>query len=199
MESRKGLLKLVFVLAAMVSMNAKLGAQELDVIVGLGYDFGGEKLGTVIFEDGKKEDIKSHEGLLIYAGVDYGIMEDLIVRGTLGYKFDSVTASNGEAEFKRIPIEVLFAKLIGPHRLGGGLAYHTSVEYSCKIDNVCDFTNSYKDALGYVVQYEYQVSPPEEKLGMLLGVRYTSVDYKPTSFGSSFGGSGIGINFSVLF
>jgi len=190
---------LVLVTTVLLGMNVSASESELNGVFRFGLDFGGETLGTFFFNGGSSQDVKSHEGVYLAGGMEYEFVESLFIRGTIGYKFNTVTASNGEADFSRVPLEFLLIKKMGVHRLGGGTMYHVLSNYSCKFDNVCDFSIGIRNALGWLVEYGYEVLIPNRDRKMTIGIRYSRINYTPESGGDTVAGKGLGVSFGFLF
>jgi hypothetical protein len=159
-------------------------------------DFGGDTLVTVTFTDGSRDSIKANEGLSLGGGVsivnDAG---DIEAEVTLSYKFATITASNGDLTFSRLPLDALVFYRLPALRLGGGLTYHLSPELSG--GGVASGLNvSFDDALGLLLQADYRVTPK-----INLGIRYTSLDYKLHVGGASATArsNGVGVVFGVSF
>lgn len=75
----------------------------------------------------------------------------------------------------------------------------TGVEYECKLEGSCNFTADFEDAGGFVIQYNYVTTAPNEKSSYSFGVRYTSIEYEfdPTNF--SLDANGRGFNTQFIF
>lgn len=161
-------------------------AGEVRGILGLGFGAGGDTIDKFDISDGDSETIKANEGFAVYGGIKYEDEDLIAIKTTLGFKFESVAASNGEASFDRMPLDTLFLLKVNQHYLGGGLTYHTDVTYKCKLDGFlgCDFAADFEKALGYVIAYEYMATLPEKNMGVLLGARYNKLEYefKPVGF-----------------
>lgn len=186
-----------------VLMSSSVFAGSVSGILGLGFGVGGDDIDS-FYIDGDSEHLKANEGLSIYGGIKYDYDDLLLIKTTLGVKFDTITASNGEANFDRIPLDLLWLLKINRHRLGGGLAYHTAVTYECRLDGFmgCDFEADFEDALGFVVAYEYIATLPEKKTGVSLGVRYAGMkyDYEPSNFpGFTIDASGFDFTMELFF
>lgn len=174
-------------------------ARELYGLLGLGVDFGGKKIGTLQFTNGQDQDLKTHQGLLLQLGAYYQKEQLFGAQATIGYKFDSVNAKNGDVSFNRIPIEGLLFKPLENHRLGAGFTFHTNVNHKCDLDNICDYTLDFKNALGAVFQYDYNFKFGTNQNSMLIGARYTMIEYKLEAGGEAISGSGFGIFMGSLF
>ncbi len=186
----------VFLLGFLASSYAS--ANQLDGVIGIGVGFGGDEMMKGVYTTGESDKIKGNEGISLFGGADYTLAGDVTVRATVGYKTDSINATNGEITFSRVPLELTGFKNLGRHRLGGGLAYHTSVNFECKVDSVCSEEIEFDNATGLTAQYEYVL--PELRVGRFTaGIKYNMIEYKAQSTGETFDGSGIELTLSLLF
>ncbi|MBE3651493.1 hypothetical protein BOO92_14655 [Vibrio navarrensis] len=193
---KKLALSKVFLLGLIASSS--VNANGLSGVLGVGYGFGGDDLFKGIYTNGESDKIKANQGVSFFGGVDLALPQDFLLRGTIGYKFDSLTASNGEVTFDRVPLEFTAFKAFNEHKIGAGIAYHTAVTLECKITNMCDEEVEFDDAAGFTVQYEYAFAPLA--VGRFaVGAKYTNIDYKLSSTGEKFDGSGFDFHLSYLF
>ena len=166
----------------------------------VGFDFGGDTLATVRFTDGSTQSIKGNQGYYFGAGASILLTDskDVEVEGTVSYKEDSVTASNGEVIFSRVPIDVLaFYRFPEHFRVGGGLTYHVNPKLtgSGVVGNV---NIGFDNALGLVLQAEYLLPPWSPRTPkMSIGVRFTMLDYETN--GATVKSNGVGATFSIAF
>ena len=161
---------------------AEQNGQPLHWLLGLGLTAGGDKLGTIVYQDGDTADINAGDLVHIYGGFTYSHSPMFESKVTIGYHFDEATASNGTVTFSRIPIEYVASYVIDNHRIGGGLAYHTNT----KLDE-SDFGYSdvkFDDALGFLVEYSYQFVS-----WFNVAVRYEAIEYKVSDPYITFNGS----------
>lgn len=154
----------------------------------LGYDGGGETLVTVTFTSGETDNIKSNRGLFIGGGVSIvNDAKDVETEITLSYKFDSITASNGDVTFSRMPLDALVFYRTPTVRVGGGLTYHLNPDLSGS--GVASGLNvNFKNSLGLIAQVDWRLSE-----SVNLGLRYTKLDYDVEGLGTSVKSNGIGI------
>lgn len=107
------------------------------------------------------------------------------IRLSVGYLFDSISASNGDADFDTLTFDALYVINSGAHSFGIGGTLHMSPKYS---DDVAGFSAEkieFDDALGILLQYGYNITPNLE-----LGVKLTNLEYEAgpiTIDASSFG------------
>jgi hypothetical protein len=172
-------------------------ASDTHFAVDAGLTAGGDKLGTVTFTDGSTKSIYAGNSIFADGGVQYNFSPDWALKATVGYAFETVTASNASFTFDYVPMDLLAIYSHGRHHLAAGLAYHLSPHMD--MDGFApnaDFDN----ATGFILQYQY----------WMFGVRYTNITYKVSkiSFGGasgpcgancSFDGSSLGVFFNYTF
>lgn len=165
---------------------------EVSAMVKLGYDFGGDTLTTVPFTDGTTASIDTNEGLLLGGGVaiasaDYTWQTEI----TLNWKYQAITAANGDLKWTRWPLEALTFYQLTQFRFGGGLTYHLNptLEGDGVVSNInMDFDN----ALGAVLQADYRLDE-----AIAIGLRYTFIEYETA--GRSYDATGPGLSFTAVF
>ncbi|UCH40373.1 MAG: hypothetical protein JSU67_01320 [Gammaproteobacteria bacterium] len=104
---------------------------------------------------------------------------------SLGYLFDSIEASNGDADYDTTTFDAIYAFHFGSHRLGIGATYHIGPEYKEDVDGYPSVRVEFDDAPGLIVQYSYAYTTAFQ-----FGLRYTEMDYEVddvTLDASSFG------------
>ncbi|SHO55734.1 outer membrane beta-barrel protein [Vibrio quintilis] len=195
---KKLALSQVCLLCFLASSHAYARSSELSGVLGVGYGIGGDTMLESFYASGGSDKIKANQGISYFGGIDYRFSKSFIARGTIGYKSDDISASNGEISFSRVPLEFTLFHEFNQHRLGAGLAYHTSVSFECNITALCNSTVDFKDASGFLVQYEYAFAPLT--IGRFgLGVKYTNIEYETESGGQTFDGSGFDFHLSYMF
>lgn len=178
--------------ALMLGFVATPAWADVSAMVKLGYDFGGDTLTTVPFTDGTTASIDTNEGLLLGGGVaianaDYTWQTEI----TLNWKYQAITAANGDLKWTRWPLEALTFYQMTQFRFGGGLTYHLnpSLQGDGAVSNInMDFDN----ALGFVLQADYRLDE-----AIAFGLRYTVIEYE--SGGRTYDASGPGLSFSAVF
>lgn len=182
----------VAALAAVIGGMAAPAQADMRWLLRGGFDFGGDTLVTVVFQDGSRESIKANEGFYIGGGIAY-IFPDYNLEAELSanWKYVGVTASNGDVTFTRFPIEAMVFYPWSWGRVGAGLTYHINPELSGS-GVVTNINAEFDNALGGVIQAEYR---PSDNLGF--GLRYTALDY--TIGGVDVNASGIGLTISGTF
>jgi hypothetical protein len=140
--------------------------------------FGGDTLASTEGEYGT--DLDAGGLIHLAAGYEWRLAASGL-RFTIGYKFDSIEASNGDADISRFPLELVYYRLINErHALGAGLVYELSPEFDISIDGLGSDSVDFVDASGYVIYYGYVTS-----FGLEYGGRYTLIDYKSDSLGTT--------------
>lgn len=178
--------------ACLIGMPAAQGA-EIRPMLKIGYDFGGDALVTALFYTGEMRTIYANDGLFIGGGVlirdDSGALETEI---SLSYKFQTITAGNGDITWDSMPLDAIVFYRVGGGRIGAGGTYRLNPSLSGT--GVATGLNiEFNNALGGVLQADYSFTD-----SMHLGLRYTATTYDAVG-GGSVKGNGVGIVFSASF
>ena len=166
-HAKDGLLAIGFVFLTSISLSAPAAGFVLTGEIA----FGGDDLVVV---GGGGGDLQAGQLLNLGIGYDFDLntTKTLRLRTGINYKFDSVDASNGEADFDRWPLDVLVIARQGNFALGAGITYHLSPTFEDNIDGISSRIN-FEDSLGFLLQAGYMVAERIE-----LGVRATLIEYK---------------------
>ncbi|MDH4133296.1 MAG: hypothetical protein OEV31_00770, partial [Gammaproteobacteria bacterium] len=163
-----------------------LAAQAIEVngIVKLGTDFGGDELVKAVFTSGSSSSITANGGILLAGGVSLSnASRTFSVDTTVGWKSDLIDALNQSYEFSRNTFDVVafFGIPLGEKkrttlRLGAGATYIVHPEFTASgtLDNG---TVRFEDALGAVIQVDGMIRF-NRRLGINTGIRLTGADYK---------------------
>ena len=189
----RGAIKAVvaFALAALFVVPPLSGAAEIRPVFVAGYDTGGDKLVTVTFTNGDTESIRANEGLYVGGGISVlNDDKDIQFVGTVNYKYQSVSADNGDITWTRIPIDTLLFYRWQKVRVGGGLTFQLSpkLKGSGAAGNI---NTNVDNAVGLLLQADYLLGKVN------IGLRGTLVDFK--SGGATAKGNGVGITFGITF
>lgn len=189
---KKSVVGLSFVAATVLA--APSYAVEVHPLFKAGIDFGGDTLVTVQFSNGERENIKANDGFFVGGGISI-VNADKTVEGelSLSYKFDDITASNGDVEWTRLPLDALVFYRFEKVRLGGGLTYHLSPELEGS-GVIGGLNVKFKDSLGFLLQADYRAT---DKIAF--GVRYTMLDYQVEGSSAEISSNGVGLTFSASF
>jgi hypothetical protein len=166
--------------------------QPVRLLLGIGLSGGGDKLASGQYDDGSTVDI--HAGGLVYltAGIDYHIIPEFSLQGTINYHVDDQSAWNGDFRFERFPIELIGYYQPNPaFRVGGGIRYTMSPKLSSN-GNAPEANASYDNTTSAVVEAEYFTDP---NFGIKL--RYVHETFKTR--GREIDGSHVGISANFYF
>lgn len=177
-------------LAASIGAQAQApGIPPLRYIVGAGITAGGDKLATTSYTNGESSNIKAGSGLQVLAGAEYRMSNEFSLQATLGYHiYFTPEASNGDADFSRIPVELIaYFHANEQWRVGGGLRRASKPELSGS-GFAAGLNEGFKDSTGAVVEVEYFVNPS-------LGVKLRAVNekFESRTYGGSVKGNHVGI------
>ncbi len=133
--------------------------------------FGGDDLATVTSGGG---DLQAGQLLNLGIGYDFDLnaAKSLRLRAGINYKFDSVDATNGEADFDRWPLDVILVSRVGNFSLGAGITYHLSPTFEATINGSTSRVD-FDDSMGFLLQAGFMVSERLE-----LGARFTLIEYE---------------------
>ncbi len=158
----------------------------------LGYTGGGDKLGTYAVDTNFGDEdlsIRAGAGLDVRFGFDYRFASSWAMQVSLGYHADRISADNGSATFRRMPLDVTASFHLpgAPVRLGAGLRKPLSPRF--RESGVAGHTNlDFSSNVSPLVYVEY--------LGARWGVRLqgsVSEKYKLDGYSGSFDGSHAGL------
>ncbi len=186
-------------LVMMISQNAN--AFKVTKALGLGLDFGGDKLVDVTYTDGSKSDIEAGRGVILNAGLVFDLSRTqphtFETQLTFGWKFTSTKqASNGEISFYRWPVEIMsfYRNTEKRFRVGLGLTYQFGIEVKGTKEAALA-SAMFKPATGWIVESGYFVSSEEN---LFLSVRHTSISYQPQISGGFINASSTGFGMTFL-
>ncbi|MHB1141996.1 MAG: hypothetical protein ACYC1T_09580 [Sulfuricaulis sp.] len=153
--------------------SAPVGTQAGGLVLTGEIAFGGDDLAVVSGGD----DLQAGQLLNLGIGYDFDLnpAKTLLLRAGINYKFDSVDASNGEADFDRWPLDLLVVSRQGSFALGAGITYHLSPTFEATISGSTSRVD-FDDSLGFLLQAGYLVTPTME-----LGARVTLIEYESDS------------------
>ena len=174
----------------MMDNSAEVAPPEpLRYLLGVGLTTGGDKLVTVAYSDGSTDSVTAGGFYSLYGGMDYRLNENLSLRGSIGYHFDTTKpADNGEVTFGRVPLELMaYYHASSEIRIGGG----TRIVLSPKMEGTgvaSAATMSFNNTLGIVGEAEYMFT---HELGISL--RYVIEKYKASGISSTINGNHLGL------
>lgn len=159
-----------FALLAFMPLNASAAGMVLTGEIA----FGGDELASVSGD--YEEDLQAGQLLNLGIGYDFDLnpAKTLLLRAGINYKFDSIDADNGEADFDRWPLDLILISRQGAFSLGAGITYHLSPSYDATINGISTEVD-FDDALGFLLQAGYMMTEKIE-----LGARVTMIEYEPS-------------------
>ncbi len=169
--------------------------KPLRFLMGLGLTVGGDTLATVQYSDGSTDKLKAGGDVLFYAGADYRFNDFFSLEGNVGYHLASTKlARNGEATFKRVPVEFLLHYYVNENlRFGAGARFVNSPEVKIDFSNSTNIRQSFSSTVGQVIEAEYLAQPFGIKL------RYVTEKYKIDNTPVSIDGNHVGLLVSYYF
>lgn len=186
---RKTILALVLPLSFAASAQAENAASPFSFVVGAGLTYGGDKLATISYTDNTEADIRAGSGLDMKAGIDYRFNQTFSAQATIGYHIHfTPQASNGDADFSRMPLELIAYVHPNPQwRIGAGVRHVLNPKVSGS-GAAANITTKFKNTTGAVFEAEYFYS---QKVGIKL--RFVKEEYK-TEYGNfKFSGDHLGL------
>jgi hypothetical protein len=161
----------------------------------VGYDAGGDDLLKVTYTSGDTSTISAGDGFYAKGGVSMpiGMSDNLELVGLIGWKYTSVTGSNGDAKLERFPLDIDVRYTMDKHRFTAGVTKDLSINFSGS--GVLSGVGTTLDSqLGLALQYEYILDS-----GLGVGVRYTSLKYDVPDFNDTVDASSFGLLLSGSF
>jgi hypothetical protein len=152
----------------------------------MGLEYGGDELLTVIFTNGDDQTMLAGQGGYLAAGgqIDFGKV--VMMRFSIGIKYNTTAADNANIRFTRFPINLVpYWKLNDDFRLGIGLSTHQSVRL--KGDGFLDDAD-FTSTLGTRFEFGYKWA----------AVTYTSLKYEAQN-GAQLDASSVGLSISFTF
>jgi hypothetical protein len=97
-------------------------ATRLGFVLELRSDFGFEELVAVEYTTDRQNRLNLNDGLAIELGASFLPLAEgrLATRIAAGFKIDMLRASNGDALFTAVPVDLMEVAYVGPMRLGAG-------------------------------------------------------------------------------
>ena len=173
-------------LAGALMFFAATSAQAIGPVFEIGLYVGGDELATAEFADGRTESVDAGGFIDLSAGMAFDLSEQWLGRLMFGYRFDDITASNGDVEWDRLVVEAKVFRKSEWWYVGGGITYHLDPEFSASGGNLLTPVRvDYDDALGILLEANY-VLPT----GLYFGGKFTLIDYEApgiTNSGNSLG------------
>jgi hypothetical protein len=207
------LVRLFLALVAVAAIPSLAAAQEAPVAarlqrpawfaIGMAYDFGGETLVSLTYNDGSTEKLKAEQGFSFYGTIGFGrvaLSEDaeLDTAASLGVKFWNVGTSGDELDYLVFPLELKERLWAGPFRLGAGvnILLAPRIKGSGLLEPLTvDMDNSF----GLVLSAEFIGARKPGSTGFAFGARYTIQKLNAPEFTRSVDANTFGLNLAAEF
>ncbi|GAB2495756.1 hypothetical protein [Algoriphagus taiwanensis] len=186
--------KTVFILSASLMMCLSLVAQEktpgvrAKLLLEGGLEYGGDELLQVFFTNGEDQVMRAGQGGFLSVGgqLDFPKIKQLMLRGGIGWKYNTTAADDANIRFTRLPMYLMpFYKINENFRFGAGITTHQSVRF--KGDGFvpdADMTSN----LGARFEFGYK----------WIALTYTSIKYTlPNSEVLSGSSIGVALSFTI--
>lgn len=169
--------------AAQSESNSGITAK---LLVDMGIEYGGDELLTVFFTNGQDQTMLAGQGAYLAAGGQLDFGKSVMLRMSIGIKYNTTAADNANIRLTRLPINIIpYWKINEDFRLGVGLTTHQSVRL--KGDGFLD-DEDFKSTTGARVEFGYKWA----------ALTYTSVKYEAQNGEQLDAGSlGLSISFTL--
>ncbi len=124
----------------------------------LGFDYGkgGDTLIVANYQDGTSQSIRVGGGSQFKGGVDYRLNQNLSIRASLGYQFQTTHASDGYYKFKRWPVELMGLWRVNDNfRFGAGLTTAINPRFTSAGAGSAAGTHTFSQKISPVLEAEY--------------------------------------------
>jgi len=162
--------------------SATIAYAEIEPILTIGYEGGGDKLVITT-----SDDLYAGGGLSFGAGASFSKPgSEMSLRVLLSYLFNSIefNAPTGNAEVTAFPLEASVFNRWGRNELGIGLITHLNATYEICFDGLGCNRTKFDNPIGASLQYHYIFSKAETSsytTDTYIGVKLTAMDYKKGS------------------
>lgn len=179
---------LVFTIFSLTTFAQKSENTYAKFLVEGGIEYGGDEILEVFFTNGGNQTMKAGQGGYIAIGGEFQFpkVEKILIRTTLGIKYNTTAADNANIRLTRVPINLLaYLKITDDIRIGGGISTHQNVKF--KGD---DFVGD--------VDFTSKVGPRFEIGYKWIALTYTAVKYTAMA-DESVSASSLGLSISTTF
>jgi hypothetical protein len=148
-----------------------------------GYDIGSTQLVSADMKDGSSQSISANQGLTASIGLATLKLFDgrLATQATIGIEGWSIDASNGHAEWRAYPLDVMEFAYLDPIRLGAGISYLLNPSLTgTGLLSALDVR--FKNSLGFAFEADWVFRMGGSRsTRMTLGARYALQNLETTS------------------
>lgn len=163
---------LIGMLMGLAAMSAQAQATTFRLFGSLVYGWGGDQLISGTYTSGAEYELLAGTGWTWTIGGDMRLTDRIFLQASVGQQRNRVTASNGEFNFQRNPVELLgFYALNEQVRLGVG----ARKVYGAKLTGTgvaagAAGTGDYDSTVGAVLEGQYFFTPPTNQHSFVSGV-----------------------------
>ncbi|MEE9445674.1 MAG: hypothetical protein V3V19_08410, partial [Cocleimonas sp.] len=165
---------------------------DIKPMIGVGIDGGGDNIARATVS-GDDQEIKAGAGLSFEGGVAIktpSIGNKLVTQLLVGYKTDSIDASNGDLEMSRVYINAIESYNFGNVSVGAGITYHITPKFSSSGAGSNAGNADFDSAVGGIAQATYNFNQHSS-----LGLRATAIKYDVSKTNQSFDANSAGLYF----
>ncbi len=193
---------------ASFSSFASQGGNDGRWIFKTAFTKGGDKVGEIgvtLGNQSERTNISAGGNFIASVGRAFPVgVSGMSIQATIGWHWEGVSASNGDAGFDRYPLEIIPFYQFKQHRIGAGLTYGLSP--TLDLTDAGGEKVKFKDSLGFLIEYDYMFEHEYPDLDLIIGLRYASIDYDTVSnhgntvtglddIDGSYGGIVLGVGF----
>lgn len=144
-------------------------------LLGLGFDLGGDELGTVVYSDGSTASVKANTGIALSMGalIRNGKDSAFSTQLSVGYKSGGPKMWSRDVNWSSFPLEIIEHYRFNNLRLGLGLSYQLNPQLKVDVPTA-NFINKYNNAAGFIALLGWM--PAGEHYS--IDLRYTSISFQ---------------------
>jgi hypothetical protein len=149
--------------------------QAVQWMIGIGFDFGGDELGSVTYSDGSTASVKANNGIVVNIGtlISNGKDSAFSTQVSVGYKSGGPRLWNRDVNWSAIPIEIVEQYNSRNMRIGAGISYQLNPQLKVNVPTA-NFTTQYDNAIGLIAQIGWMPSKEHYSIDM----RYTAIKFQ---------------------
>ena len=177
-------------------LSATLIHADITPLLQVSLDGGGDEVAIAQYTNGTSEELYAGSGYTIEGGLSFQTLanqSNIETQLLLGYKFDSLDASNGSMSISRVTVTALeMYTMENNFNVAAGLTYHISPEVSGD-GYASNLNESFDSAIGGVLQVGYKIDT------MNIGLKATFMDYDLSGSNKSVSANSVGLFVNYAF
>lgn len=169
-----------------LSQQSSSASSAVKLLINGGLELGGDRIAEVYFTNGNKQSVRAGQGGSLAAGLQWQVpgVTQLLLRGTIGYKYVTTAADNAHIRLSRIPLVFSANYMATPKlRLSSGLALHRNIRFRA-------------DGIGPDMAFEGAAGPVFEIAYSGIGLSYTAMQYTGDDK-QTYSANAVGLTFSL--